>query len=390
MRTFGKWLGRILLMAALAAVVMGVWKRDEITRLLAVNSLFEPDRIVGNFSAMDAAFLNVAVSRGDGPTADLPYGPSLDLPDGAQDWIADRAVTSLLVMKDGAIRYEEYFLGTGPEDRRISWSIAKSYLSALFGVVMAEGAIASLDDPVTQYAPLLAGGAYDGATIRNVLQMTSGVVFNEDYLDYDSDINRMGRVLALGGLMDDFAAGLTATEADPGARWQYVSIDTHIVGMVIRGATGRSIPDLMSEKIMAPLGLERDAYYVTDGAGVAFVLGGLNLTTRDYARFGQMILQDGAWQGRQIVPADWIRESTVASAPTAPGRTGYGYQWWMPADATPDEFFGRGIYGQYLYIDRQKGVVIVVTAADRAFRAAGVNETNIDMLRRIASAAQGE
>lgn len=390
MRTFGKWLGRILLMALLAAVVMGVWKRDEITRLLAVNSLFEPDRIVGNFSAMDAAFLNVAVSRGDGPTVDLPYGLSVDLPDGAQDWITERAVTSLLVMKDGAIRHEEYFLGTTAEDRRISWSIAKSYLSALFGVVMEEGAIASLDDPVTQYAPLLAGGAYDGATVRNVLQMTSGVVFNEDYLDYNSDINRMGRVLALGGLMDDFAAGLTATEAEPGARWQYVSIDTHIVGMVIRGATGRSIPDLMSEKIMVPLGLEHEPYYVTDGAGVAFVLGGLNLTTRDYARFGQMILQDGQWQGRQVVPADWIRESTVASAPTEPGRTGYGYQWWMPADATEGEFFGRGIYGQYLYIDRQKGVVIVVTAADRGFRDPGVHEANMDMLRAIAAAAEGE
>ncbi len=390
MRTFGKWLGRVLLMALLAAVVMGVWKRDEITRLLAVNSLFDADRIVGNFSAMDAAFLNVAVSRGDGPTVDLPHGPSFDLPDSAQDWITEQAVTSLLVMKDGAIRHEEYFLGTGPGDRRISWSIAKSYLSALFGVVQEEGAIASLDDPVTQYAPLLAGGAYDGATVRNVLQMTSGVVFDEDYLDYNSDINRMGRVLALGGLMDDFAAGLTATEAQPGARWQYVSIDTHIVGMVIRGATGRSIPDLMSEKIMAPLGLEHEPYYVTDGAGVAFVLGGLNLTTRDYARFGQMILQDGEWQGRQVVPADWIRESTAASAPTEPGRTGYGYQWWMPADATEGEFFGRGIYGQYLYIDRQKGVVIVVTAADRGFRDPGVHEANIDMLRAIAAAAEGE
>ena len=224
MRTFGKWLGRILLMALLAAVVMGVWKREEITRLLAVNSPFEPDRIVGNFSAMDAAFLTVPVSRGDGPTADLPYGRSFDLPQGAQDWNADRAVTSLLVMQDGAIRHEEYFLGTTAEDRRISWSIAKSYLSALFGVMLEDGAIASLDDPVTQYAPILAGGAYDGATIRNVLQMTSGVVFDEDYLDYNSDINRMGRVLALGGLMDDFAAGLTATEAAPGARWKYVSI----------------------------------------------------------------------------------------------------------------------------------------------------------------------
>ena len=388
MRTFGKWLGRILLMAALAAVVVGVWKRDEIVRLMAVNTLFDADRIVGNFSAMDAAFLTTPVSRGDGPTVDLPYGPERSLPEGANAWIEDRALTSLLVLKDGEIVHEEYFLGTTADDRRISWSIAKSYLSALFGVVMAEGAIASLDDPVTRYAPALAGGAYDGASIRNVLQMSSGVTFDEDYLDYNSDINRMGRVLALGGLMDDFAAGLTATEAAPGARWQYVSIDTHVIGMVIRGATGRSIPDLMGEKIMAPLGLEREPYYITDGAGVAFVLGGLNLTTRDYARFGQMVLQDGMWQGRQVVPAAWLRESTAPSAPTAPGQIGYGYQWWVPVGASEGEFLGRGIYGQYLYIDRGRGVVIVVTAADRAFREAGVHEENVEMMRAIAAAME--
>ncbi|TNF59109.1 MAG: class C beta-lactamase-related serine hydrolase [Rhodobacteraceae bacterium] len=388
MRTFGKWLGRVLLALVLAAAAIGLWKKDEITRLLAVNSLFSEDRIVSNFSTMDRAFLTTPVSRGDGPTSELPYGPARDLPEGAADWIEDRALTSLLVMKDGRIVHEEYFLGTSPDDRRISWSIAKSYLSALFGVVMAEGAIASLDDPVTKYAPSLAGGAYDGATIRNVLQMASGVTFDEDYLDYNSDINRMGRVLALGGLMDDFAAALSETEAAPGARWQYVSIDTHVVGMVIRGATGRSIPDLMSEKIMAPLGLEREPYYVTDGAGVAFVLGGLNLTTRDYARFGQMILQDGMWQGRQVVPADWIRDSTRASAPTRPGAIGYGYQWWIPIGAPEGEFLGRGIYGQYLYIDRNRGVVIVVTAADRRFRDPGMNEVNVDMMRAIAAAME--
>ncbi|MCB4379786.1 serine hydrolase, partial [Synechococcus sp. MU1644] len=241
---------------------------------------------------------------------------------------------------------------------------------------------------VTDYAPMLKGGAYDGATIRNVLQMTSGVTFDEDYLDYDSDINRMGRVLALGGKMDDFAAGLTETFVQPGETWQYTSIDTHIVGMVARGATGRDIPDLMAEKLIEPLGLEHSPLYLTDGVGVAFVLGGLNITTRDYARFGQMILQNGMWQGQQIVPADWIAASTHASAPTEPGRIGYGYQWWIPAGATEGQFMGRGIYGQYLYIDQQAGVVIVTTAADRQFREVGVNGANIDMFREIVIATE--
>ncbi|WP_170416848.1 serine hydrolase domain-containing protein [Ruegeria atlantica] len=384
MRTLIKWVLRIVLMLVLAAVVVGFWKREEIQRLMAVNSLFSEEKIVHNFSHMDEAFLTVALARGDAPTFELPYGPGFDLPEGTDAWIDDRAVTSLLVMQDGQIRFEEYYLGTAPEDRRISWSVAKSYLSALFGILMDEGAIASLDDPVTKYAPKLQGTAYDGATIRNVLNMASGVTFDEDYLDYDSDINRMGRVVALGGELDDFAASLSETFATPGETWQYVSIDTHVIGMVVRGATGRSVTELLTEKIIQPLGLERDGYYVTDGAGVAFVLGGLNFTTRDFARFGQMILQNGEHNGQQIVPAEWIAESVFPSAPTEAGEIGYGYQWWIPVGAHEGEFLARGVYGQYIYFDQPRGVLIVSTGADRNFRDAGVNDANIEMFRRIA------
>lgn len=384
MRTFGKWLGRLLLALVLAAVAVGLWKREEITRLLAVNSLFAEDRIVSNFSNMDAAFLHTVLPRGNGPTSELSYGPETTLPDAVQNWITQRSVTSLLVMKNGQIRYENYFQGTTPDDRRISWSVAKSYLSALLGVLMAEGAIPSLDVAVTKYAPALKGGAYDGATLRDVLQMSSGVVFDEDYLDPKSDINRMGRVLALGGEMDDFAADLTETFAPAGQEWKYTSIDTHVLGMVIRGATGRSIPDLLSEKIIAPLGLEQAPYYITDGVGTAFVLGGLNITTRDYARFGQMFAQKGMWQGQQIVPRDWVTSSTLPSARTAPGKIGYGYQWWIPQGAAPGTYMARGIYGQYIYIDTDAQVVIVTTAADRRFRDPGVSQQNIDIFRLIA------
>lgn len=384
MRTILKWLARILAAMIIALVVVGLWKREEITRLWAVNSLFHEDKIVGNFSNMNSAFLSRPVARGAGPASPLTQGPDAPMPDGLDDWITARQVTSLLVMKDGAVVHESYYLGTDPTDRRISWSIAKSYLSALFGVLLDEGAIASIDDPVTKYAPQLKGSAYKAATIRNVLNMASGVTFDEDYFDPKSDINRMGRVIALGGTLDDFTASFTESFAAPGNEWQYVSIDTHVIGMVIRGATGRSVTDLMSEKIIAPLGLEQDGYYITDGAGVAFVLGGLNFTTRDYARFGQMILQNGSYGGQQIVPAGWVAESTTASAPTEPGKIGYGYQWWIPVGAEPGEFLGRGVYGQYLFVDQARGVVVVVTGADRKFRDKGVHTSNVEMMRRIA------
>jgi len=384
MRRVLKIIVRTVLVLGVVIIALGVWKREEITRLLAVNSLFSQEKIVDNFSNMEGAFVTTPLVRGSAAISPLPKGADMTLPVGTDQWIKDRAVTSLLVLQGGEIRHESYHLGTTPGDRRVSWSVAKSYLSALFGVLIEEGAIASLDDPVTKYAPLLIDSAYDGASIRNVLNMASGVTFDEDYLDYDSDINRMGRVVALGGTLDQFTADLKDSFATPGDTWQYVSIDTHVIGMVIRGATGRDVPSLLSEKILTPLGLERDGYYITDGAGVAFVLGGLNFTTRDFARFGQMILQNGSYGGQKVVPAQWIAESTRPSAPTATGKTGYGYQWWIPVGAHEGEFMARGVYGQYIYIDQTRNVVIMTTGADRKFREKGVNRSNIEMFRKLA------
>ena len=374
---------RIAAAVVLAALAGCALKYEEIGRLMAVQSLFSEDDITNNFSDMGAAFLTVPVSRGEGPVSELPAGSTATLPAEIDAFITDRNVTALLVLKDGQVVFEDYYQDTDANDLRISWSVAKSFLSALMGVLVDEGTIETIDAPVTQYVPSLIGSAYDGATIKDVLQMSSGVIFDEDYLKFSSDINRMGRILALGGSMDGFAEGLTETFAPAGQQWQYVSIDTHILGMVIRGATGRTIPDLLSEKIIAPLGFEAEPTYLVDGYDVAFVLGGLNITTRDYARFGQMIAQNGQWQGQQIVPADWIAASTVPSANTAPGNTGYGYQWWIPVGAAPGQFMARGIYGQYIYIDQPRNVVIVLNASDRNFRFAGVNRQNEDMFRAI-------
>ena len=381
MKTLLKRGMQVLLVLLVVAVGVGIWKRDLVMRLIAVNTLFDADRIVQNFSHMDALFLTRPLPRGDGPVSPLPTGTAAVLSAEVEKWVQDRAVTGMVILKDGAVVHESYYLGTGPDDLRISWSMAKSVLSALFGVVLAEGQIASLDDQVVKYAPQLVGSAYDGASIRNVLNMASGVRFNEDYQDFNSDINRMGRVLALGGSMDDFAAGLTARDAEPGTAWHYVSIDTHVIGMVIRGATGRGIAELLVEKILQPMGLEADAYYVTDGLGEPFVLGGLNLRTRDYARIGQMILQNGVWNGRQIVPADWVQASITASAPGG----GYGFQWWLPAGGTVGEVMAQGVYGQYIYIHQGLGVVIAVNAADRGFEDPGVYDDTIALLRQIAA-----
>lgn len=385
MRKFLKVFGFVLLVLAVIALVIGIWKREELARLMAVNSLFSEDKIVSNFSNMNAAFVNTVIPRGDGPVSKLPQGETAALPAPVDHWVTDRDVTALVIAKNGEVVFEDYFLGTQDTDLRISWSVAKSFLSALMGVMIDEGAVASIDDPVTKYAPALAGSAYNGATIKNVLQMSSGVTFDEDYLDINSDINKMGRVLALGGSMDDFVVGLTEIDQPAGEQWKYVSIDTHVLGMVIRGATGRSIADLLGEKIIRPLGLEADPYYVTDGFETAFVLGGLNLRTRDYLRFGLMIANGGQWNGQQIVPSAWISESVKPTANTAAGNIGYGYQWWVPLGGTGSEFMAHGVYGQYIYIDLNRDVVIATNAADHRFSEYGVSQQNIDIFRLIAA-----
>ncbi len=386
MAKFLKWTARITILILIVAASLAFWKREEITRLLVVNNLFAEDKITHNFSNMDQAFVTDPLTRGTGAVSPLPAGDTMDLPPRAEQWIKDRHVTALVVLKDGNLVFDQYYRGTGAQDLRISWSVAKSYLSALFGILLEEGVIADINDPVVKYAPELAGSAYADARIIDVLQMSSGVSFNEDYLDFNSDINRMGRTLALGGSMDRFAAKLTETQAKPGARWQYVSIDTHVIGMIIRGASGRGIGDLLQEKILHPMGLEAAGNYVTDGLGTAFVLGGLNFRTRDYARFGQMFLQGGNWNGQQIIPADWVTASTRPTARTRPGHTQYGFQWWIPHDGEPDEYFARGIYGQYIYINTRLNVVIAANSADRSFSEPGIARQNIAIFRLIAAA----
>ncbi|GGF82076.1 hypothetical protein GCM10011402_38350 [Paracoccus acridae] len=303
-------------------------------------------------------------------------------------WLKERNATSLIVLHDGAILFEDYFLDTGPDDHRISWSIAKSWLSVLFGIIQAEGSIGSLDDPVVRYAPELIGTAYEGVSIHDVLTMSSGVAFDEDYSDFWSDGNRMGRLLAIGGSMDAFAASFSKRDRNPGEEWKYVSLDTHVLGMVIRGATGRSLEDLMQEKLVAPLGLQADGFYLTDSHGTAFALGGLNFTSRDYARFAAMVLADGFWNGRQIVPADWLTEATRPQARTKPGAKRYGYQWWIPSDGQEGEFQAEGIYGQYIYFNQLLDVAIIMTAADPEYAAPGVDAHNTRFFRRIAQLAR--
>lgn len=386
----------------LVGAVLLSWPR--LANLFNVVTMFGEDKIVANFSNMREVLYHVDIAGSSNPQPwplaerelELPrsfawHGKAQSLP----AFLDRTATTSLLVVQDGKIMFEDYRLGTEQADLRISWSMAKSFLSALFGIAVHEGAIRSLEQPVTDYVPTLKDSAYDGVPIRHVLNMASGVEFDEDYLAFNSDINKMGRVLALGGSMDEFAKNLERRARAPGTQRQYVSIDTHVLAMVLRAATGLPLRDYFEEKLWSRLGSEGPAYYLTDGGGVAFALGGLNMMTRDYARFGELFRLRGNWRGEQVVPGEWVDESTMNSAPptisTYRRELGYGYQWWVPPRAD-GEFFAVGIYGQYIYVNRKTGTVIVKTSADRNFRSDGrggakVIQQTIELFRVIARSA---
>lgn len=371
---------KILTVTALiiAVVVLANW--NNLTNLHKVITLFDEDKIVHNFMKMNEALPTINIHSDSEPYF-FQYAKQA-LPESfvfqgktikTEDYLERTATTSLVVLKDENITHEAYFLGTKAEDKRISWSVAKSFLSAIVGVAVAQGKIKNINDLVTDYAPSLKGSGYDGVTIKNVMQMSSGVRFNEDYNDFFSDINRMGRLLALGGSFDEFAASLT-TEREQGTYLHYVSIDTHVLGMVLRGATGESIVDYFKKHLWNHIHPEADTYFLTDETGEPMVLGGLNMRSVDYLKFGKLYRDNGRWNGQQVIPEAWVKASITPDAPhLVPGKRdssdldlGYGYQWWLPVNAD-EEFMALGIYDQFIFIDKKTNVVIVKTSANIDF-----------------------
>ncbi|HET6332484.1 MAG TPA: serine hydrolase [Polyangiales bacterium] len=286
--------------------------------------------------------------------------------------LADTETVGLMVLHRGRIAYEKYWLGVTPTTQWALFSITKSWLSALIGIAVAERAIESVDNQVTDYVPRLAGSAYDGATIKHVLQMSSGARWDESYADADSDIRQTGRELAAGGARTEVAESLQR-EFEPGTYHRYSSIDTHVLSLVLRRATHQTPTDYLREKIWARLGAESDAFWIVEGDGREWAGAGLNATLRDTAKLGLLYCNAGRWGRTQIIPRDWIQASvTPDAAHLAPGYRessaslfGYGYQWWRP-DLSPS-YCAFGVYNQFVYVDPVRSVVVTKLSANRKF-----------------------
>ena len=372
----GKIVARVILILLAVLVLAGLLNYGRLVRLYTAITLFEPAVIEDNFRSMAELFDSRVVEAGS-EVSQFEYELT-DLPEyyvfngedkKVSDFIEHSCTTGLIVVRGDTVLYEEYFRGNTETSKVISWSVSKSIVSALFGIAIAEGDIKSIEQTVTEYLPNLKGSGYDGVRIKDVLQMSSGVRFNEDYADFNSDINRMGRVFALNSPLEKFVASLEP-EREPGTYNQYVSMDTQVIGMIIMEATGKTLSEYTEEKLWKPAGMESDAFWVIDGAGVEGAFGFFNAVLRDYARFGALYLNMGRWNNRQIVPADWITVSITPDAPhLMPGdnpysdwTVGYGYQWWIP-EGDEGDYLAIGIYGQAVYINPQHNIAIARTAA---------------------------
>lgn len=308
-----------------------------------------------NFPAMEKIFPGHVVKAG-GKVKPLPEGTPLPLPAAEVDaFMAAQNVAGLLVLQNGKIRLERYALGYSREGRWTSFSVAKSVTSTLVGAAIRDGYIKSLDEPVTKYIPDLAGGGYDGVTIRQILTMTSGVRWNEDYTDPNSDVARMFAEAVPPGQDPTVAYMRKLPRADaPGSKFVYKTGETNLIGVLVRRATKKKLSDYLSEKIWRRYGMERDAFWMTDQSGAEVSGCCLSVSLRDYARIGQMSLEGG----KGIVPAGWFADATRSHATHAGG--GYGYQWWTIAGGY---YAAQGIFGQVILVDPASKLVMVTSAA---------------------------
>jgi CubicO group peptidase (beta-lactamase class C family) len=266
------------------------------------------------------------------------------------DYFKRPAARGLIVLQGDEILLERYGAGNTPETRWITFSVTKSVTSLLIGAAIHDGFIGSVDELVTDYIPRLKGSAYDGVRIRDILHMTSGVAWNEDYADPESDVAQAG---AANGIELTQYLNTLPREAQPGTRFNYNTGETNLVGELLRAAIGNNASRYLQNKIWQPFGMEHDAYWLLSSAG-GVETGGccINATLRDYARIGRFVLADGVLpSGERVVPTNWIRDSATPSR----GSENYGYLWWLYDEGA---FSARGIFQQRIFIDPARDAVI--------------------------------
>ena len=286
----------------------------------------------------------------------LPKGAPLDVGIDVDAYMKNQRTAGLVIIQDGKIRLEKYGLNFSGDGRWTSFSVAKSFTSTLVGAAIKDGYIKSIDDKVSDYIPDLKGSVYDDVTIKQLLTMTSGVKWNEDYADPKSDVALFNSHKAEPGV--DVTVSYMRKlkrEVPPGTKWVYKTGETNLIGVLVSSATKKNLSDYLSEKVWRPFGMERDASWLLGSTGHEISGCCLQASTRDFARFGLFMLGGGIAGGKSVLPEGWISMATTKQADIDQAEFGYGYQWWTMNDGS---YAARGIFGQGIFIDPKRKLII--------------------------------
>ncbi|WP_313074824.1 serine hydrolase [Melaminivora sp.] len=290
----------------------------------------------------------------------LPIGAPLQLPLDVDAYMQAQRSAALLVLHGGQLRLERYGLDFDAEGRWTSFSVAKSFTSTLVGAALKDGFIKSMDDRLSDYIPEMRGSAYDDVSVRQLLTMTSGVAWNEDYGDPQSDVARFNNHQPEEGVDALVSYMRRLPRAAPaGERWNYSTGETNLVGVLVNRATGKTLAQYLEEKVWHPAGMEQRGTWILSKTGLEISGCCIQAAPRDYVRFGQFILEGAQTSGESILPAGWLQEATRKQADIGQDGRGYGYQWWTYDDGS---FSARGIFGQGIFIDPTRRLVIVSNA----------------------------
>ena len=357
-----KWIVGLLLVIA-AAGGIGWFSMDKDMRSLAANLPTDRNVLFWSIAQRDAAFRAMdrlpvlakanIIDAGDS-VYPLPKGAPLSIDVDA--YMKAQRTAGLVIVQDGKIRLEKYGLDFDGNGKWTSFSVAKSFTSTLVGAAIKDGYIKSLDDKVTVYIPEMKGSAYDDVTVAQLLTMTSGIKWNEDYEDPKSDVALFNEHKPEPGI-DTTVSYMRKLprEAPAGSKWVYKTGETNLIGVLVSKATGKTLSAYLTEKVWTAFGMEQDASWLLGSTGAEISGCCLQASTRDYARFGQFILGGGVAAGKAVLPDGWIARATTKQADIGnPGR-GYGFQWWTYDDGS---YAAQGIFGQGIFIDPKRRLVI--------------------------------
>lgn len=359
-----KWIIGILVVLVAAGSIFWATADKDMRRLI-LNIPTNRDVLFWSIPQRDAAFRAMdripllAKSRIISTGKDvytLPKGAPLDVGIDVDAYMKDQRAAGLVIIQDGKIRLEKYGLDFSGNGRWTSFSVAKSFTSTLVGAAIKDGYIKSIDDKVSDYIPDLKGSVYDDVTIKQLLTMTSGVKWNEDYADPKSDVALFNAHKAEPGV--DVTVSYMRKlkrEVPPGTKWVYKTGETNLIGVLVSSATKKNLSDYLSEKVWRPFGMEQNASWLLGSTGHEISGCCMQASTRDFARFGLFILDGGIAEGKSVLPDGWIAEATTKHADTGQAEFGYGYQWWTMNDGS---YAARGIFGQGIFIDPKRKLVI--------------------------------